>query len=133
VHYFMSLYLTNKLDIPRETLSNDLSHPLTPGILDIGQPDRKVRRELDCRPLEDIHRSSRQRVCGRRRGRRIDMVFCSVQPGAHIPSLDSRSRFHRTRLSRSRLISYSAYLKKSSFLVTRLISDISKAVRRLVI
>lgn len=45
----------------------------------------------------------------------------------------SRSFLHLTRLNLSRLISYCAYLKKSSFRCTLRIKAISKAVRLFVI
>ena len=46
---------------------------------------------------------------------------------------DVLSLFHLTFLNLSKLISYSAYLKKSSFLVCRLINEVSNAVLRFVI
>lgn len=118
-----------------QTLNDHLTHALSACVFDVREPYCQIARELGSRSLEDVDYSTRNRVRRRARRRRVPLVpFHGVNAGlGYSARCCSPNRFHRTFRSVSRLISYSAYLKKSSFLVCRRIKDVSKAVRRLVI
>ena len=128
------------VEIPVQTLEDDFAHTLPTCIFDISEPNCQITREFDSSPLEYISSSAGEGVGGSRRRRWVEVVLCQsalVALRVHSPSArkdrDVLSLFHLTFLNLSKFISYSAYLKKSSFLVCRLINEVSNAVLRFVI
>lgn len=120
--------------LPRQAFSNDLAHTLAPGVLDVRQPSGYIARKLYGRPLEDVHRSPGDGEERSARWWRILVVSFRCQLDHQTTRRqDLPSLLHRTFRSFSRLISYSAYLKKSSFLTPCRMREVSRCVRRRVI
>lgn len=119
---------------PGQPFRDYLPHPFSSGILDISQPSSQIPREFRSRPLENIHDPPRYREERSARWRRVLVISCHHQLVLHLSAhMSLPSRFHLTFLNFSRLISYSAYLKKSSFFTPFLMREVSRCVRRFVI